>query len=159
MQWSAPSFSNAHRMKYYGLCSCDRSQRRKISRSTRASPVLAPVLLCYASGHGPVLHLLAFRETPILSGLRARSAIKFPVNFLFFTGRRRTTSEHASCGCVFANWAAKSIDLSPLDAKKARAFTRAGGCRLTIRATSFAFLPKRTQRANPERFERLTFDL
>jgi hypothetical protein len=61
------------------------------------------------------------------------------------------------CSCKLD--APKRIDVSLLDVKKARAFTRAGGCRLTIRATGFGVLPKRTQRTNPERFEHLIFDL
>ncbi len=144
---SPASFSNEHRMKYYGVCSCDRSRRGKISRSARASPVLAPVLPCYAPVPGPVIHLFDFPETPILSALRADRP---EIPCCLQGGGEKTGVCRLQLCCRKLN-ARRSIDLSPLDAKKRTHSPVRGGCRLTIVQPSFGVLPKRTQRANPER--------
>jgi hypothetical protein len=161
MQWSAPQppakfFERASDeiLRPMQLRSEPAAKNQQKHARFTCSGACSP-LLCFCNG--PCYPSARFSGNADFIGVFGHSAVKFPVNSLFLQGQRRTRLEHASCGCVFANWTtAKSIDLSPLDAKKARAFTR---CRLTNRSTSFAFLPKRTQRTNPERFEYLIFDL
>ena len=139
MQWSAPTtgkFLERASDEILCLCSCDRSRRRKISKSKRASPVLAPVPACYASVPGPVIHLLVFRETPILSVFSGDRIS----NSLLFTGRGENIGgcKLQLCFC----------ELNGCEAHRRKSARRQKSACIhpPTRAASFSVLPKRTQR-------------